>query len=142
MIHTRRQIELNEIWAAILSGKAGVPGPVQVHAGPGVDVMNVPLPNGGAEGYERRSGEGWKVMPFVGQSVPQEIENAQPLRSQKAYWDAGRPDIIAALTVPPEAMSRADLIQLVREFDRRFMQMVDKVDFEREHDLVDYTKLP
>lgn len=141
MIHTRRQIELNETWAAILTGKVGVPGPERVSAGPGVDMMNIPLPNGEAEVYERPSGGGWKVVPFVGQNVPHEIENAQPLRSQKAYWDAGRPDVIAALTVPPEAMSRADLVQLVRELDRRFMQLADKVAFEGKYGLVDYTKV-
>jgi hypothetical protein len=64
------------------------------------------------------------------------------LRSQKAYWDAGRPDVIAALKLPPEMLSREDLLQLVRELDRRFVQFADKIAFEAEHKLVDYSLFP
>ena len=103
--------------------------------------MTLPLSSGGAEIYERSTGEGWKMIPFVGHAIPSEMENAQPLRSRTAYWDAGRPDILSALKVPPEALSHTDLVQLARELDRRFMQLADKVDFERKHDLVNYSPL-
>lgn len=142
MKHKHRQIELDEIWEKINSGiYAEIIGPQIIHADPGVDVMNIPLSAGTFEIYERCTDEGWKVIPPVGELIPVEIKDAQPLRSKSAYWDLGRPDILAALKVPPEALSNADLIQLVRELDRRFMQLNDKVDFERKYNLVDYKPL-
>lgn len=50
------------------------------------------------------------------------------LRSIDAYWDPGS-------NIPDEAA------ELVRELDRRFMQLWDKVTFESKHNLVDYEKL-
>ena len=138
MIHTRRQIDLDNLWANIAEGKyAKVIGPARVHVGPGIESMSL----GTGEVYERRSGEGWKPVPDLGDNSVDELSSLPLLRSQKAYWDAGRPDIIVSLKLPPELLNREDLLHLVRELDRRFMQLVDKVNFESKEKLVDYSSL-
>jgi len=84
-------------------------------------------------------------LPFDSVPVPvigTNPESFQTLRSASAYWSSDRPDTIAALKVAPEVLSNDDLVQLIRELDRRFIQLWDKVTFERRHDLVDYSRLP
>jgi len=63
------------------------------------------------------------------------------LNAKNAYWSADKPEVIDALEIPPEKMSNEQLLLVVRELDRRFMQLWDKVIFERQHNLVDYAKL-
>jgi excinuclease UvrABC nuclease subunit len=45
------------------------------------------------------------------------------------------------LLFAPELLTNKALVNLVRQLDRRFMQLVEKVDFERANELVDYSKL-
>ena len=52
------------------------------------------------------------------------------LRSAEAYWSPDSP-VAGIITVDPEQLPRASLLLLVRELDRRFMQLWDKVQFER-----------
>lgn len=68
--------------------------------------------------------------------------NTAPLKAAEAYWDPAKPEVIALLGQNPEGLSKEDLLVLVRELDRRFMQLWDKVAFERQHGLVDYGQLP
>lgn len=63
------------------------------------------------------------------------------LNARNAYWDPNKPAIIEILQSAPEMVDRATLVSLVRELDRRFMQLWDKVTFEQLHGLVDYNKL-
>jgi len=65
----------------------------------------------------------------------------QPLRSTVAYWDPDKPDIVSALSSNVDSLDKESLISLVRELDRRFIQLWDKVSFEQEHGLLDYEKL-
>lgn len=62
------------------------------------------------------------------------------LRSTDAYWEPGSnvPDLLKRdlRTLRPD-----EVVELVTELDRRFMQLWDKVAFEQKHGLVDYTKL-
>lgn len=53
------------------------------------------LPTG--EVYERRVGEGWMPVPYIGDDSVDELASPPRLRSKNAYWDAARPDIVAAL---------------------------------------------
>jgi hypothetical protein len=53
------------------------------------------------------------------------------LRAGAAYWDPAKPGIIASLAKTPEEMSRDELESLVVELDRRFIQLWDKVTYER-----------
>lgn len=52
------------------------------------------------------------------------------------------PEMDAARQLAPEDLPRLTLIRLLRDYDRRLVQLQDKVAFEREHNLVDYSKLP
>ena len=61
------------------------------------------------------------------------------LRSANAPWHDT--EIPTLLRQPLDTLSQDQLIVLVKELDRRFMQLWDKVVFERDHGLVDYTKL-
>ena len=61
------------------------------------------------------------------------------LRSVSAPWHD--PEIPTLLRQPPNTLSQDQLIVLVEELDRRFMQLWDKVAFERDNQLIDYTKL-
>lgn len=56
------------------------------------------------------------------------------LRAEKAVWSIAPQGDITTL-------SKEELIVLVKELDRRFSQLWDKVIFERDHDLLDYSKL-
>lgn len=61
------------------------------------------------------------------------------LRSNQAYWDPAKPEIQEALKQDPTKLSKDDLVMLVKELDRRFMQLWDKVTYERENGFVKYT---
>lgn len=52
------------------------------------------------------------------------------LRSAQAYWSPDSP-VADIITMDPERLPRESLLLLVRELDRRFMQLWDKVQFER-----------
>ena len=62
------------------------------------------------------------------------------MRTKYAYWDPDS-EIINLLDKPPEDMTKKELEVLVKELDRRFMQLWDKVVFERENNLVKYELL-
>jgi len=65
----------------------------------------------------------------------------QPLRSKGAVWSETSEELDASLLFAPELLTNKALVNLVRQLDRRFMQLVEKVDFERANELVDYAKL-
>lgn len=65
----------------------------------------------------------------------------QPLRSKETVWPDASEQLKASLSFAPEQLTHKALVNLTRELDRRFMQLVEKVGFEKEHDLVDYAKL-
>lgn len=65
----------------------------------------------------------------------------QLLRCRDIYWDESKPEIKAALQGDPSHLPHHVLVQLLREYDRRLMQMWDKVGFEGQHKLVDYSLL-
>lgn len=77
-------------------------------------------------------------MKVVGNLPRNSVEG---LKSKNAYWDEGRPEIIESLNQNPKNLEKDALVALVLELDRRFMQLWDKVKFERENNLVDYEKL-
>lgn len=54
----------------------------------------------------------------------------QKLRCTAAYWDPENKEIKESLDVPPELLDRNRLIKLVRELDRRFIQLWDKIGYE------------
>lgn len=62
--------------------------------------------------------------------------SAQPyhLKAERAFWDHPSAGDVSKL-------SNAELLALVKELDRRFIQLWDKVVFEREHGLVNYENL-
>jgi hypothetical protein len=68
-------------------------------------------------------------------------DNSPLLKSTQLYWDPNNVEIIAALKVAPQHLPKIILERLVKELDRRLMQMHDKVAFEREHGLVNYDLL-
>jgi len=63
------------------------------------------------------------------------------LKSVVVPWDLSNLEMVAALKVPPDELPRSTLVKLVRELDRRHMQLQDKVGFERTYRLVDYNRL-
>jgi hypothetical protein len=68
-------------------------------------------------------------------------DNVPLLKSAQLYWDPNNVEIVAALKVAPQYLPKIILERLVKELDRRLMQMYDKVAFEREHGLVNYDLL-
>ena len=52
------------------------------------------------------------------------------LRSAEAYWSPDSP-VADIITMDPERLPRESLLLLVSELDRRFIQLWDKVTFER-----------
>ena len=52
------------------------------------------------------------------------------LRTRNIYWDPDNAAVQAALKLSPDDMSREQLILMVRELDRRTIQLWDKVIFE------------
>ena len=60
------------------------------------------------------------------------------MRSSQAYWDPDKPEIIELLKKDPEQLNKDELIKIVKELDRRFMQLWDKVSYERDNNLVNY----
>jgi hypothetical protein len=52
------------------------------------------------------------------------------LRSAQAYWAPDSP-VADIITMDPERLPRESLLLLVSELDRRFIQLWDKVQFER-----------
>lgn len=65
----------------------------------------------------------------------------QPLRCREVHWADDKPQVKIALQIAPEHLPHDKLVEIVRELDRRFMQLHDKVSFERTHDLVDYGRV-
>jgi hypothetical protein len=63
----------------------------------------------------------------------------QPLRCTRAYWAEGA--VKDLLQKPPEELTQEEAILVMRELDRRFLQLWDKVTFEREHKLIDYSPI-
>ncbi len=63
------------------------------------------------------------------------------LKARSLPRDMLSPEMDAARKVAPEDLPRATLVRLLRDYDRRLVQMQDKVAFEREHELVDYSKI-
>lgn len=63
------------------------------------------------------------------------------LKSTEVPWPDPDPEIRAALSVAPEDVPKRILIRLLRELDRRHMQLQDKVRFEKLFGLVDYSPL-
>ena len=55
------------------------------------------------------------------------------LRAEKAYWENKVGDVTK--------LSQEQMLDLIKELDRRFIQLWDKVVFEREKGLLDYGKL-
>jgi len=55
---------------------------------------------------------------------------SQLLRTSSIYWDPDNTAVQAALKTPPEDMTRQQLVLMVRELDRRTIQLWDKVAFE------------
>lgn len=70
-----------------------------------------------------------------------EDDNQPLLKSRELFWDPNNVEIVAALKVAPQHLPKIILERLVKELDRRLMQMHDKVAFEREHGLVNYDLL-
>jgi hypothetical protein len=54
------------------------------------------------------------------------------LRSHSAYWHEDDAETKRLLQVPVELLSKQDLQDVIVELDRRFMQLWDKVGYERE----------
>jgi hypothetical protein len=52
------------------------------------------------------------------------------LRSAQVYWAPDSP-VADIITMNPERLPRESLLLLISELDRRFMQLWDKVQFER-----------
>lgn len=74
------------------------------------------------------------------------------LRSAGAYWDPDHKAMTAMLSgerggngeigkVDLNMLSEAEKETLIKELDRRFTQLWDKVAYERKHGLVDYKKM-
>lgn len=70
-----------------------------------------------------------------------ELYIPQPLRSRDVHWADDKPTVKIALQIAPEHLPHAQLVEVVRELDRRFMQLHDKVAFEQAHKLIDYSRL-
>jgi hypothetical protein len=68
-------------------------------------------------------------------------DNTPLLKSSQLYWDPNNVEMVAAMKVAPQHLPKIILERLVKELDRRLMQMHDKVAFEREHGLVNYDLL-
>lgn len=62
------------------------------------------------------------------------------LRSAEAYWDPAKPEVQEALRKDIKDLSKDDLVMLVKELDRRFIQLWDKVTYEQKNGFVDYSK--
>lgn len=59
------------------------------------------------------------------------------LRSQNAYWEE-HSQVAELLKLDPRDLSDDQKLLVIVELDRRFMQLWDKVKFERAHNLVNY----
>lgn len=68
-------------------------------------------------------------------------DNQPLLKCRELFWDTNNVEIIAALKVAPQHLPKIILERLVKELDRRLMQMHDKVEFENQHGLVNYNLL-
>jgi hypothetical protein len=67
-----------------------------------------------------------------------DLYEPQPLRCRTVHWNDDKPKVKIALNLAPEHMTHDVLVEVARELDRRFMQLHDKVVFERDHNLVNY----
>ena len=63
--------------------------------------------------------------------------NKRLLRAREAYWVPDSP-VLGALQLPPDDLDKDALVALVYELDRRFIQLWDKVVYERENKLINY----
>ncbi|WNO10607.1 hypothetical protein [Teredinibacter sp. KSP-S5-2] len=69
--------------------------------------------------------------------------NMIKLKSAEIYWNPDDSKINSILSngeVEIENMNKEDIEYLVKELDRRLCQLWDKVAFERDNGLVDYSK--
>ena len=57
---------------------------------------------------------------------------AKYLRSRQAYWDMTKPGVIDLLNTPLELLTQSGAQLLIEELDRRFMQLWDKIGYEKE----------
>lgn len=96
-------------------------------------------PKGWTKGPAHHWNKRWFIKEIQVEGT--EASKGQPLRSKVAYWSKDQKEIIHSLNQSPENLDRESLINLVRELDRRFIQLWDKVAFERERNLVDYERL-
>jgi hypothetical protein len=60
----------------------------------------------------------------------------QPLKARLIPWPDADAELQDALSRDPRHLPHHVLVRLVKEYDRRLMQMWDKVGFERQHNLV------
>lgn len=67
------------------------------------------------------------------------MTSSPPLKAIEAPWHSE--EVRALLAKSPETLTQEELVVLVRELDRRFMQLWHKVAFERDLQLVDYSPL-
>ena len=81
------------------------------------------------------------AKPIMANSTKSSTPESPPqlLRASNAHWDEGK--VKELLKKAPEELEQDEAVLLIRELDRRFMQLWDKVTFEREHGLIDYGKL-
>ena len=66
------------------------------------------------------------------------VQYVLPLKCKEIYWDNDKPLIIDALKIAPENMNKETLVQVIREMDRRLMQLWDKVSYEKEKGYINY----
>ncbi len=65
------------------------------------------------------------------------------LKSKKVYWNPNDKIIQRVLESDVDVLNinKNDLVHLIKELDRRLLQLWDKVSFERENELVDYSPI-
>lgn len=84
------------------------------------------------------------------ENTDKKVKEGISLRSSKIFWDRsnpllddildrGHPDHEDGLVI--KALHPSELELLIKELDRRLVQYADKVAFEAENDLADYTPI-
>lgn len=89
------------------------------------------------EMVRRLNGEA--VQPVAG--VTRDTMVPRPLKAAEVPWPNAGDAFRAMLQIDPALLPHHRVVELVREMDRRFMQLWDKIGFERVNGLVDYSKL-